>query len=640
MQKEIRTLRNELTRMFPERAHVIDGALAAVLAREHILLLGPPGCLASDTIINVNRGGNGFKIVIADLVARLAGKVPEGGQRPWDLSIPTMCARAENGTIRLAKIKAAWESGVKTTYELVTESGRSIRATDEHPFMGADGTFKPLGQLKVGDSVQVNIGMQAPGKKPKVRYRSRYTKFHPYQRAAKDGFRHVEHRLVAEAKINGVSFDEYLVALRTDEKRSKKFVFLPSDIHVHHIDHDPNNNHPDNLSVMTKIAHHKEHGDDSTNAVLAKTGVEKIVSIEKYGEEMTYDIEVEDDPHNFIANGFVVHNTAKSALVRAISQALGGSYFERLMTKFSTPEELFGPISLKALENDQFKRNTKSTLVDAEFAFVDEIFKSNSAILNALLAVMNERVFHNDGPVQVPLVSMFGASNELPEGKELEALFDRFMLRFEVDYVLRPSSFRTILAGGNLDVKTRLSMEQLRQAHVDVSKVKVSDATVDALLAIRDALKLDGFVVSDRRWKKSLKLAQAGAYINGETETSPEDLTFLADSLWRDPKDRSKIAKVVGRLADPVTAQVVEILDAAKEIEQKVANVKADRKQYITQAATALELFQQQIDKLNKLAKGASKRGASAVQDASNEIALVHDEMARNMSAGLGLARR
>jgi MoxR-like ATPase len=127
--------------------------------------------------------------------------------------------------------------------------------------------------------------------------------------------------------------------------------------------------------------------------------------------------------------------TAKSALVRAIAQAFGGTYFERLLTKFSTPEELFGPISLKALEQDRYQRVTAGKLPEAEFAFVDEVFKANSAILNSLLTAMNERLFHNDGaPTQMPLVALFGASNELPEGKELEALFDRFLLRFDVQY--------------------------------------------------------------------------------------------------------------------------------------------------------------------------------------------------------------
>ncbi|HTP29485.1 MAG TPA: AAA family ATPase, partial [Anaeromyxobacteraceae bacterium] len=121
--------------------------------------------------------------------------------------------------------------------------------------------------------------------------------------------------------------------------------------------------------------------------------------------------------------------TAKSALARTISRAFQAAYFERLVTKFTTPEELFGPISLKALEQDHYRRVTAGMLPEAQIAFIDEIWKANSAILNALLAVMNERVFHNDGaPCTCPLITLFGASNELPDGKELEATFDRFLL--------------------------------------------------------------------------------------------------------------------------------------------------------------------------------------------------------------------
>src|SRR6266542_2166206 len=95
--------------------------------------------------------------------------------------------------------------------------------------------------------------------------------------------------------------------------------------------------------------------------------------------------------------------TAKSALARAIAQAFGGIYFERLLTKFSTPEELFGPISLKALEQDRFKRVLTGKLPEAQFAFIDECFKANSAILNSLLTLVNERLYHDDGaPLNVP----------------------------------------------------------------------------------------------------------------------------------------------------------------------------------------------------------------------------------------------
>jgi MoxR-like ATPase len=331
--------------------------------------------------------------------------------------------------------------------------------------------------------------------------------------------------------------------------------------------------------------------------------------------------------------------TAKSALARAIAQAFGGTYFERLLTKFSTPEELFGAISLRALEQDRFARVVTGKLPEAEFAFIDECFKANSAILNSLLSLVNERVFHNDSqPVACPLVTMFGASNELPEGKELEAMFDRFLLRFEVGYLLRPGNLKLILAAPDPVASQLMTMKDLRAAQAEVAKVAVTDETVDALLQIRDACKAEGIIASDRRWKKSLKLAQATAYMAGEKRTSPEDLSVLVDSLWREPRDRAKTARLVGKLADPVGAQAAEILDAARETAAKVtALVAGDRKAYIAQAAQALEQFQAQQKKLAQLAKGAGRRAAVVIQDSTDEIVALHTELARNVSAGLGL---
>ena len=333
--------------------------------------------------------------------------------------------------------------------------------------------------------------------------------------------------------------------------------------------------------------------------------------------------------------------TAKSALVRSLAQAFGGRYFERLLTKFSTPEELFGPISLKALEADRYSRVVAGKLPEAEFAFVDEVFKANSAILNSLLAIVNERVFHNDGQaVPVPLVSMFGASNELPEGKELEALFDRFLLRFEVGYLLRPGNLKAVLLAAEPKLSTHLDMKTLRTAQAEVGRVKVTDATVEALINVRDACKAEGVVASDRRWKKSLRLMQAAAWLAGEKETTPEDLVMLVDSLWREPKERPKVAKLVGRLADPVATQAVEILDAAKETAEKVSALKAgDRKQYIAQAAQALETFNQQMTRLEKLARSAGRRAKDSIDVATADITSMHEELARAVSSGLGLRR-
>lgn len=331
--------------------------------------------------------------------------------------------------------------------------------------------------------------------------------------------------------------------------------------------------------------------------------------------------------------------TAKSALVRAIAQAFGGVYFERLLTKFSTPEELFGPVSLKALEQDRFFRVTAGKLPEAEFAFVDEIFKANSAILNSLLALVNERVFHNDGaPTPCPLVSMFGASNELPEGKELEALFDRFLLRFDIGYLLQPANLRAVLVSSEPACSVALTMAELKRAQAEVAKVAVTDATVDALIAVRDVCRAEGIIASDRRWKKSLRLLQAAAYLAGEKQTTPEDLAILVDTLWREPKDRPKVARMVGKLADPAGFQATQILDAARETAQKVAGLQSgDRKQYVAQAAQAVEEFETQQKKLAELGQSAGRRGRAVIDDARLEIQGMHAELARTVSAGLGL---
>ena len=126
--------------------------------------------------------------------------------------------------------------------------------------------------------------------------------------------------------------------------------------------------------------------------------------------------------------------TAKSELARRLHRAFGGArYFERLLTRFSTPEELFGPLSLKALEDDRYERLTDGFLPTAGIAFLDEVFKANSAILNALLTLLNEREFDNgSGRQRTPLISVVGASNEVPSDEALHAFFDRFLLRVPV----------------------------------------------------------------------------------------------------------------------------------------------------------------------------------------------------------------
>jgi len=125
--------------------------------------------------------------------------------------------------------------------------------------------------------------------------------------------------------------------------------------------------------------------------------------------------------------------TAKSELARRLSNICKGTYFERLMSSFTVPEELFGPLSMRALEEDHYVRQIEGYLPDCQVAFIDEIFKANSAILNTLVTILNERLYDNGNHrYRIPLLCLVGASNELPNSDELDALYDRFLFRRKV----------------------------------------------------------------------------------------------------------------------------------------------------------------------------------------------------------------
>lgn len=171
--------------------------------------------------------------------------------------------------------------------------------------------------------------------------------------------------------------------------------------------------------------------------------------------------------------------TAKSALSAELAKIVEGSkYFQWLLTRFSTPEEVFGPLSLKDLEKGIYKRNTATKMPEAHLVFLDEIFKANSAILNSLLTLINERLFYNDSaPTEVPLMSVIGASNEYPEdGEGLEALFDRFLLRFEINFITDELNFLSMMkdAGQNKEMPA-MTLEDLVQLQELTDRVVIPD---------------------------------------------------------------------------------------------------------------------------------------------------------------------
>ncbi len=262
--------------------------------------------------------------------------------------------------------------------------------------------------------------------------------------------------------------------------------------------------------------------------------------------------------------------TAKSMLADELCRRIeGAGYFQWLLTKFSTPEEIFGAVSLQGLEQDDYRRVTTHKLPEAHIAFLDEIFKANSSILNALLTLINERLFHNGRErVAVPLVTMFGASNELPDEEELTALYDRFMLRFMVDYLAEEHHFFRMLDSARAEARTTLSFAELDGLAAGARAVTVPSAIYQSIFELRKELAREEIVVSDRRWKNSLAVMRAHAMLTGRTAVSEDDLGFLNHVLWKDPEERPKVADAIHRLVKGYEEAARELLIQGQELRE------------------------------------------------------------------------
>lgn len=245
--------------------------------------------------------------------------------------------------------------------------------------------------------------------------------------------------------------------------------------------------------------------------------------------------------------------TAKSELARRLHTAFADArYFERLLTRFTVPEELFGPLSIQALEDDRYERHTDGYLPTASIAFIDEVFKANSAILNALLTLLNERVFDNGaGRMRCPLLSVVGAANEVPEDAVSDAFFDRFLVRLPVQAV-SDAGFAALLQNGTASAWTAppaalalhaADLERLQQA---AQQVTVPAPVVQVLGLLRQHLNAQSVVVSDRRWVKSLALLRVAAASEARDTVALWDVLLMP---WMTAPDAERQTQVADWLA-------------------------------------------------------------------------------------------
>jgi MoxR-like ATPase len=245
--------------------------------------------------------------------------------------------------------------------------------------------------------------------------------------------------------------------------------------------------------------------------------------------------------------------TAKSALLRSLAALLDVRYFEYLLTRFTEPNEIFGPVDIAAFREGTYRRRTEGMLPEAEVVFLDEVFKSNSAILNALLGLLNERRFTSGGQVtECPIISVFGASNEVPSDESLGALFDRFLLRVRSDN-LDAYHFSELLQLGIAHEVRKLRHERpaplVSAAELGgmteelARRLQFSDAFLSVYKGLVFQIRAEGVSLSDRRVVKMLKLFAASAYLDGRAGADESDL-FVLKHVWN-TEDQAPILEAV-----------------------------------------------------------------------------------------------
>lgn len=325
------------------------------------------------------------------------------------------------------------------------------------------------------------------------------------------------------------------------------------------------------------------------NGKVLKETIEKICNIKNSINDVVVDREQELDlllcgvlsgEHCLLVGDF---GTAKTMLTNMLVSSIeGAEKFFVLLNKFSTPEEVFGPINIPKLKEGLYCRNIKGKLPTVHIAYIDEIFKASTAILNTLLRVLNEREYEDDcGSIKCPLITCIASSNEWPDmadGKELGPLFDRFLIRKHVKTICKKESLSRIVFNRNRELKIQKKLglseiEKLNKA-TDLMTSYWDNKLKDAFEEIVISLYNEGVLVSNRRLFNSVKVVNAYALLQGNDEATVSDLIVLKDILWNNYKsDYEKTYKTVIRISSPWQSKMTDIETSIDSIEEEGKNI-------------------------------------------------------------------
>ncbi|MGA5247765.1 AAA family ATPase [Streptomyces pseudogriseolus] len=318
--------------------------------------------------------------------------------------------------------------------------------------------------------------------------------------------------------------------------------------------------------------------------------------------------------------------TAKSELARELTGRIdGAAYWEVLLSKFTAPTRMFGPIDVAALARGEYRQVYDGRATTAHVAFIDEIFKCSTAALNETLGYLNERIYHpeNGGaPIRCPLIGAITASNELPDGEDSAAIYDRLLVRIEVGYLEDPSNFAALVRSAvgrpaEPAPRTTLELAALQRAVGEgVPAVDVPDAIVDAVVTLRAALRRKELVASDRRWRQAVALLQASAYLDGRTAVAETDLSVLTHVLWDSPAQRPVVEREVLNLVNPDAREALDLADVIEELEAQLDAMAGQSREALSEwviknAHHKLAMAGKRLERLREEAAGAGRSTAA-----------------------------
>lgn len=258
--------------------------------------------------------------------------------------------------------------------------------------------------------------------------------------------------------------------------------------------------------------------------------------------------------------------TGKTKLVRQFASGCfsGGEFFNLQFSKFTKPDDVFGPVDIDAYAHKRtYRRIIEGFAWNARVCFLDEIWKASEAILQALLDMLEDRVARNDGQMQqIPLEVAVGASNEYPESEALGALYDRFALRYWVEPLCERKNLRDLILMSAFRPVVAVAYDELQDLRVNAAYVPF-DAAADVLLDVKAQLAAAGITRTDRTWiAQAPALIRARAALNGHSTVQPDDFQILADMLWDRHDERQTITDIIGKVADPFGSKAIAIQDA------------------------------------------------------------------------------